>query len=122
MEFSIHQSHFLVIFLASLLLQFSLPVLAQYDQVVTYTKGNGVAYYTFTTPTINYKALPTGSIPDANQYLSSVHASDSSTESHDSKGRINHSNANRLVLYELGWTIVTVLMSILMGVIVVMMV
>ncbi|KAH9825126.1 hypothetical protein DFH28DRAFT_16969 [Melampsora americana] len=96
------------------------------DQVITFTRGTSVMYYTFTSPAMSYNAIPTGIIPDALQYWNSVHGiKPDATPGPDGKHNASNSDATsfRIArLHELAWTALTVMISILLGIAVVVVV
>lgn len=71
------------------------------------------------TPPISYAPLPTGTIPNATDYWYSVHSADTPQLTPVSKDHASNSDAARLRaarLQEFGWTALTVLTSVFVGV------
>lgn len=91
------------------------------DQVITFTRGSSVILYTFTSPTMSYNAIPTGTIPNALDYWNSVHGNKPEQTPGAAGNKENASNSDaasfRMAkLHELAWTALTVMISIFLGV------
>ncbi|EGG00339.1 uncharacterized protein MELLADRAFT_111912 [Melampsora larici-populina 98AG31] len=118
MLYSILQVRIYISFLITLL--FSSAYGQNADQVITFTRGSSVIYYTFTSPAMSYNPIPTGTIPNALEYWNSVHGNNpDATPGATTKDNASNSDAAsfRIArLHELAWTAFTVMVSICLGV------